>query len=212
LAANKYSFALKSFVDAGFVIAESKSHKPWEAAMKVQYLGLIIDSAEMRVLAPEGKLKAVKAGLSGLAGNRKHKIKRVSSVLVGQVSALEAAFRPAIRVGLRIVQIQVAESSGQFGWNGFFRLSDEFVKCLKDTAARLEILNGYPIRNPATAITLTSILADEDEESIEKKIPNRPVHGRPFTMVSDASIDRVAAYGLGSLPDFMHVEDLATHE
>jgi hypothetical protein len=31
-------------------------------------------------------------------------------------------------------------------------------------------------------------------------------------VVSDASIDRVAAYGLGSLPDFMHVEDLANHE
>jgi hypothetical protein len=136
LAANKYSFALKTFVGAGFVIAESKSHKPWEAAMQVQYLGLIIDSEEMRVWAPEGKLKAVRAGLRGLAGSRKHKIKRVSSVL-GQVSVLEAAFGPAIRVGLRILQIQVAESSSQFGWNGFFRLSDESVKCLKDTAARL---------------------------------------------------------------------------
>lgn len=135
IAAQKYTLTIDNFVQAGFVIAEEKSHKSCEATRQARYLGLIIDSEheEMRVWAPEEKLRALKAGLTGLAGIRKHKIRKVSAVL-GQASALETALGPSVRLGLRIVQIQVAENSSEYGWDGFLRLSDVSIKCLKDTS------------------------------------------------------------------------------
>jgi hypothetical protein len=211
IAARKYQTTLDLFQGAGFVIAWGKSHRPEEASRRVRYLGLIIDSEQMRVWVPQGKMCAAKAALTGLAGSRRHKVKKVSSV-IGQVGALEPALGSAVRVGLRIVLIQVTECSDRYGWTGTLYLSEDSIRCLKAVAERLDEWDGYPIRNKATAITLASVLAGENDEDLARKIPNRPIRGRHFTMVSDASVDKVAAYGLGEMPDFVHVEGLKEHE
>jgi hypothetical protein len=86
------------FQEAGFVIAWEKSHRPEESSRRVRYLGLIIDSEQMRVWVPQGKMFAAKAALSWLAGSQHHKIKKVS-LGIGQVCALEPPAGSAVRVG-----------------------------------------------------------------------------------------------------------------
>jgi hypothetical protein len=84
---------------------------------------------------------------------------------------------------------------------------------LRRVSASLDSWNGHPIRNADTAITLTSVLAQEGPDDVYRKIPNRKLFAAQFTMASDASDTTVAAYGLnGRLSNFVFTQALLPHE
>jgi hypothetical protein len=167
----------------------------------------------MQVSAPEFKLVRLKETLSKVINSKASmKIKDLASV-VGKCISLEKAFGPAVLVGTRMASIQIDEASKQFSWRGWLRLSEDSRAALRRVLVSVDEWNGFPIRSSDSEITLTSILANEPEDSVCRKIPNRKLFGAPLTMASDASDDMVAAYRLdGALKDFSFTQGLLPHE
>jgi hypothetical protein len=66
---------------------------------------------------------------------------------------------------------------------------------------------GVIIRTPESAITLTSVLAQEGPDDASRKIPNRRLFAAQFMMASVASDTTVAIYGLnGRLSNFVFTQ------
>jgi hypothetical protein len=173
-----------------------------------------MDSVAMCVFATAPKVRFLKELIAETVRHRgSMPLKRLASV-VGKLNYLESAFGPAIFVGTRIVSIQIEEIAIQFGWKkSFVILSKDSKSALKRVSRSLESWNGHPIRTDKSPIALTSVLANEDPQSVARKIPNRKLYAGQFTMVSDASDTTVAAYGLeGPVADFMFTQALLPYE
>jgi hypothetical protein len=209
-----YKFVLDVLDKAGLTISMEKSSKPDGTAQQMEYLGVIIDSNLMCVSASEEKIARLRSKVAEtVASLRSMPVKDLTSV-VGKLVALEPAFGPSILVGTRIVNIQVTEVAEKFGWKkGVVRLSEGSRCALRRVSASLDNWNGHPIRNADTAITLTSVLAQEGPDNVCRKIQNQKRFAAQFTMASDASDTTVAAYGLnGRLSNFVFTQALLPHE
>jgi hypothetical protein len=213
-AVRRFKFALDTLRQAGWQISIEKTFTPDQASTRVEFLGMEIDSASMRVHAPKEKLRLIKESLANVIKDRMSMpVKNLASI-VGKLISLEKAFGPAILVGTRMASIQIDETSSRYSWNGFLYMTDDTRSALRRVLRSLDDWDGFSIRTPETAITLTSVLANEPESSVERKIPNRKLFGQShLTMVSDASDDMVAAYGMnGRLKDFVFTQHLLPHE
>jgi hypothetical protein len=213
-AGRRFQFALDTLEKAGWQISIEKTFTLDQASTRVEFLGMEIDSASMRVHAPKGKLRLIKESLGNVIKARKAMPVRNLASIIGKLISLEKAFGPAILVGTRMASIQIDEASTRYSWNGFLYVSDDTRAALRRVLRSLDEWDGFAIRTPETAITLTSVLANEPESSIQRKIPNRELFGQShLTMVSDASDDMVAAYGMnGHLKDFVFTQQLLPHE
>jgi hypothetical protein len=212
-AGRRFKFALKTLKAAGWQISYEKSFTPEQAAQRIEFLGVEIDSVGMNVFAPKAKLEKIKEILKKVVNGRAFmKIKELASI-VGKFIALEKAFGPAVLVGTRMATIQIDEAATQYSWKGSVHMSEDTRAALRRVLTSVDEWNGFPIRTAESEIALTSILADEPEEQIERKIPNRRLFGGGVTIASDASDDMVASYGLnGKLKDFAFVQELLPHE
>jgi hypothetical protein len=82
----------------------------------------------------------------------------------------------------------------------------------EDASQRMKYL-GVIIRTPESAITLTSVLAQEGPDDASRKIPNRRLFAAQFMMASVASDTTVAIYGLnGRLSNFVFTQALLPQE
>jgi hypothetical protein len=99
----RYKFSLDTLKKVGLLVSIEKSSAPEDASQQMKYLGVIIDSSEMCILAPEEKIYLLRALIKKVIKLRRSMpVKDLDSV-IGKLVSLEPAFGARFLIGMPIV-------------------------------------------------------------------------------------------------------------
>ena len=183
---------------AGFIISVEKSDSPSDVSQVKKHLGFLIDSVTMTVSAPSLKLEEVNDLIRQTLAAPSCSAKQLAKV-TGKIISLLPALGPIVMVLCRLAQTELAAFTEVHSWSSSITLSSEAADSLFLLADSLLVFNGYPIRNEATAIPLSSYLGHLDHD---RDLSVYGLRAPPLVVASDASAHALCAYdvqGAGSL-------------
>jgi hypothetical protein len=164
-------------------------------------LGFIIDSKSMSVSVPGHKMERVLSAFDSFLLSPWHSCREVASI-VGRLCSLEPALGTEVLVGTRLATIEYVVMAETHPWSWRFCLSPETMFALQEVWELVESWNGHPIRCFHTCLTLASVLPEEADISLERKIPAGRYRPTRATLASDASDSAVASFCVDGLPSF----------
>ena len=184
---------------AGFIISASKADTAEDISQCKKHLEFLVDSVHMIVSAPAQKLEDVQMLIRQTLVCPSYSPRQLAKV-TGKVVSLLPAFGPILMVLSRLAQSELAAFTEKNSWSALMCLSLEAKDALLLLADSLPALNGYPVRNEATSILLSTFLGHPDD---------RVIHGvlNPHAIIaSDASDRAVCAYEVQGAGGLFHQE------
>ncbi len=176
---------------AGWTIEKAKSDGIEQSETQKVYLGMIIDTEEMLVKAPNFKLGKLEENISQMLSREMTPVKSLASIL-GQIIAIEHSHGMLSRISTRIGYAIIAKHTEKFGWKGLVQVSEDLKRELSFFKEHMYIKNGGPIKSSLTDIRLETIIRNP----IARKLTlSNHVRGEEF-YVSDASDSKVFVYNL----------------
>ena len=194
---------------AGWIIALDKSDTPVSVAQSKQYLGFIIDTAEMTVRLSANKeirLRQMVKDIISCKG-RRIKTKTLAKMLGTMISTAPALGRiPLIfaRPAYALLEQEVEVK----GWAGSLQVTSSAVDSLRGFLTNLSQFNGNPIAHTNKAMSLISLIGPPDKFFTAKILPTHVPDLPQEVFVSDASNVAVCSYSLSHADKFYFVGHL----
>jgi len=195
--ARDFAFSLETLEKSGWIIATEKTDKETEGSTVAEYLGFVIDTNKMAVgLTEEKKGGLRKAVTEVIQHGRKSMRVKVLAGCWGKMVSAEPALGSFPLITARQAYQDLEKEVERKGWNLSVNLSQDAIASLGVFLERLEEFNFTPIKTPATAISVISILGPPTEFMKLDVIPNHVREASKEVWCGDASQFTVCSYTL----------------
>jgi len=195
--ARDFTFSLETLEKSGWIIAKEKTDKEAEGSTVAEYLGFVIDTNKMAVgLTEEKKGGLRKAVTEVIQHGRKSMRVKVLARCLGKMVSAEPALGSFPLITARQAYQDLEKEVKRKGWNSSVNLSQDAIASLGVFLERFEEFNFTPIKTPATAISVISILGPPTEFMKLEVIPNHVREASKEVWCGDASQFAVCSYAL----------------
>ena len=208
-----FKLCLSVLQKAGWQIEKKKSDKVGEGSMKKDYLGFLINTAEMTVSLTRGKKERLLADLNDLVKSRgRHlPLKHLAAVL-GRVVAYECGIGPSSLILLRRSYHLLESLVSRSGWQANVRITDEVAQDMTTLIGKVSAAEGYPIRTKSRELAVVSLIGPPSDFMKTKVIPQHVQNRQSEIWSGDASAIAVCAYSCTDPDRFYFISKLSASE
>ena len=198
---------------AGWDVEKTKTSKPEEASKTIEYLGFLINTADMTVHLSEDKLESLKATVQEILsfGKRFMPAKLLASAL-GRMVAAEPALGSFSLIHARLAYADLEAAITDNGWKTNLVLTEEAASSLRGFLKDLSRYNGAPIKSTRTRVSVLSLIGQPSDFITEKVIPNHVREKDVKLWCSDASAVAVCAYSVEDSKELYFIGKLTPTE
>jgi hypothetical protein len=190
-----FKFTLQTLRRAGWVIEQLKTDKIDGGAQTAEYLGFVIDTNKMLVGLTEEKEQGLREAVAEVLKFKKRRISaKVLAKCLGKMVSAEPGLGAFPLVMARKAYVDLEKEVEQAGWKTSVSLSEESISSFEDFLSRMNEFNFSPIKTPATAISVVSIIGPPSEYLKTKVISNHRTELTSEIWCGDASDFAVCAY------------------
>ena len=189
---------------SGWTIAKAKSDTIHSISQSKEYLGFIIDSADMKIFMKPQKILVLRKLVQECIKNsgKRVKVKFLAKVLgsmIATVPALGDIPKFFARLGYYALESQVELA----GWNSLVLITPEICDSLGHFLDQLSLFNGTPMAQSANSFSLISLLGPPTKYLADRLVPQHIPELPADIFASDASNIAVCAYSVSaSMPFF----------
>ena len=208
-----FQFTLQTLRKAGWMIEQTKTNKVDGGAQTAEYLGFIIDTNKMLVGLTEEKERGLRKAISEVLQFKKRPISaKVLAKCLGKMISVEPGLGTFPLVMARKAYLDLETAVERSGWKTSLRLSEESLSSFQEFIDRMHEFNFSPIRTPATAISVVSIIGPPSEYLKTKVIPNHQTKRPAEIWCGDASEFAVCAYTIKAEQEVFFIGKLSMEE
>ncbi len=208
-----FETTLQTLKKAGWIIEQSKTDKVDGGAQIKEYLGFVIDTSQMLVGLTKEKEQGLRKAISEVLQFKKRRISaKVLAKCLGKMISAEPGLGAFPLVMARKAYADLEAAVEQSGWRSSLNLSEEAINSLEEFINRIDEFNFSPIKTPATAVSVISIIGPPSEYLKIKTIPNHHTERQSEIWCGDASDFAVCAYTIKASQEVFFIGKLSEEE
>ncbi len=208
-----FEFTLQTLRKAGWIIEQTKTDKVDGGAQTAEYLGFVIDTNKMLVGLTGEKEQGLRKAVSEVLQFKKRRISaKVLAKCLGKMISAEPGLGAFPLVMARKAYGDLEAAVEQSGWKTSLNLSEESLNSFQEFINRMHEFNFSPIKTPATAVSVVSIIGPPSEYLKTKNIPNHQTELPSEIWCGDASEFAVCAYTIKAEQKVFFIGNLSKEE